>query len=355
MTNFESMSFLNYIRLSKVKMLSILLSVLTFATSAAEIKGKIVIDESWEPVIYLSAINSFDDFSTAAYDFLVYQTSIDSIGYFEMKDLILPEGDRIYRLHICKKNDPVSTIIIGGKDENFIHFIMNNQSVINIHPDSNKPFFQNNIVEGNDANSSFVLLLSLQKELLTPPTLPSKQNREFQKEKIISKYMDVADTSSHTITKLLALHLINESVESPQIELMEKTGKELHISDSSNPYYSTFIDQLKYLRYQADQSIFPYSSWLKWTGLILLLIFITLIVFNQKGRKKESLIALNSNLIQELSVQEKKVFDLIRTGASNKEISTELNIEVSTVKSHVYKIFSRLGVKSRKEIVNREW
>jgi|FLOH01.1.fsa_nt_gi DNA-binding CsgD family transcriptional regulator len=355
MTNFESMSFLNYIRLSKVKILSLLFSVLTFATLAADIKGKIVIDESWEPVIYLSAINSFDDFNTAAYDFLVYQTSIDSLGNFEMKDLILPEGDRIYRLHICKKNDPVSTIIIGGKDENFIHFLMNNQSVIVIHTDGEKPFFQNNIVQGNDANNNLFLLLNLQKELLTPPTLPSKQNREFQKEKIINKYMDVADTSSHTITKLLALHLINESAESPQIELMEKTGQELHISDSSNPYYLKFLDQLKYLRYQSGQSIFPSSSWLKWTGLILLLIFIGLIIFNRKGRKKESMLPVNSNLIQELSVQEKKVFDLIRTGASNKEISSELNIEVSTVKSHVYKIFTRLGIKSRKEIVNKDW
>ncbi len=181
MTNFEIMSFLKFFNLTKVKMLSLLFGVLTFATSASEIKGKIVMDESWEPVIYLSAINSFDDFNTAAYDFLVYQTRIDSLGYFEMKDLILPEGDRIYRLHICKKNDPVSTIIIGGQDENFIHFIMNNQSVINIHPDARKPFFQNIVVEGNDANSILVLLLSLQKELLTPPTLPSKQNREFLK------------------------------------------------------------------------------------------------------------------------------------------------------------------------------
>ena len=58
---------------------------------------------------------------------------------------------------------------------------------------------------------------------------------------------------------------------------------------------------------------------------------------------------------QQLSVQEKKVFDLLKAGSSNKEISDALNIEVSTVKSHVHKIFSRLGVKSRKEIVNGDW
>jgi DNA-binding NarL/FixJ family response regulator len=46
---------------------------------------------------------------------------------------------------------------------------------------------------------------------------------------------------------------------------------------------------------------------------------------------------------------------LLKKGRSNKEIAQELHIEVSTVKSHLNKIYSRLGVKSRKEIVNTEW
>ncbi len=105
MYNFESMSLLVYFRSCKVIILSLLFSVLAFTSYATSINGKVVIDESWEPVIYLSAINSFDDFSTASFDFLVYQTVIDSLGYFEMKDIVLPKGDRIYRLHICKKDD----------------------------------------------------------------------------------------------------------------------------------------------------------------------------------------------------------------------------------------------------------
>jgi len=55
-----------------------------------------------------------------------------------------------------------------------------------------------------------------------------------------------------------------------------------------------------------------------------------------------------------LSNQEKKVFNLLKKGKSNKEISSELHIEVSTVKSHLNKIYSRLGVKSRKEIIDKE-
>jgi DNA-binding NarL/FixJ family response regulator len=39
-------------------------------------------------------------------------------------------------------------------------------------------------------------------------------------------------------------------------------------------------------------------------------------------------------------------------GKSNKEISDELNIGLSTVKSHVNRIYSKLEIKSRKDILN---
>ena len=58
--------------------------------------------------------------------------------------------------------------------------------------------------------------------------------------------------------------------------------------------------------------------------------------------------------IQHLSNQEKRVFNLLQKGKTNKEISSELHIEVSTVKSHLNKIYSRLGVKSRKDIVGKD-
>jgi len=51
-----------------------------------------------------------------------------------------------------------------------------------------------------------------------------------------------------------------------------------------------------------------------------------------------------------LSIQERRVFQLVSEGKSNKEISAELNIGLSTVKSHVHSIYGKLGIKSRKEI-----
>ena len=47
------------------------------------------------------------------------------------------------------------------------------------------------------------------------------------------------------------------------------------------------------------------------------------------------------------SRRETDVFDLLRTGLSNREIGRLLFIEESTVKAHTHRIYDKLGVHSR--------
>jgi len=54
-----------------------------------------------------------------------------------------------------------------------------------------------------------------------------------------------------------------------------------------------------------------------------------------------------SNLMTGLTRREQEIFGLIADGLSNKLISRNLNIEVSTVKNHVHNILVKLDVKSR--------
>jgi len=51
----------------------------------------------------------------------------------------------------------------------------------------------------------------------------------------------------------------------------------------------------------------------------------------------------------ELSLRQKVVFDLILKGKSNKEITAELNIELSTLKTHINQIYKILGIRNRRE------
>ncbi|MGB8706980.1 MAG: response regulator transcription factor [Dehalococcoidia bacterium] len=55
----------------------------------------------------------------------------------------------------------------------------------------------------------------------------------------------------------------------------------------------------------------------------------------------------------ELSERELEVLCLMAKGAANKEISAELNIAQSTVKTHIANIFQKLGVNDRTEAVTQ--
>jgi ATP/maltotriose-dependent transcriptional regulator MalT len=56
------------------------------------------------------------------------------------------------------------------------------------------------------------------------------------------------------------------------------------------------------------------------------------------------------NKLDKLSEKQKQVFDLILIGKSNKEIMNELCIELSTLKTHINKIYKTLEITSRKQV-----
>ncbi len=53
-----------------------------------------------------------------------------------------------------------------------------------------------------------------------------------------------------------------------------------------------------------------------------------------------------------ISKREKEIIQLILKGKSNKEIEDILFISLATVKNHIYKIYKKMGIKSRMELIN---
>jgi DNA-binding NarL/FixJ family response regulator len=58
-------------------------------------------------------------------------------------------------------------------------------------------------------------------------------------------------------------------------------------------------------------------------------------------------LAVNDDRRLLLTPRERDVYELLRTGLSNKEIGRLLFIEESTVKAHTHRIYDKLGVRSR--------
>ena len=61
----------------------------------------------------------------------------------------------------------------------------------------------------------------------------------------------------------------------------------------------------------------------------------------------------SKGLVKPLSKREQEVLQLLAHGTSNEEIAQELLIVVDTVKRHISRIFSKLGVQNREQAVKR--
>ena len=161
--------------------------------------------------------------------------------------------------------------------------------------------------------------------------------RELMEKALDEKLRQFADTCSFPLVALYALY---------------KSDFESNIAENPN-FYSRFLDKWKdekspYFEefsknIPAENKNHNYSVLFGFIGL-LLGATLTFFILKRKPQKSEP--------AEILTIQEWKIFLMIQSGKSNKEISNELNIEISTVKSHVNNLYSKLKINSRKEILN---
>ena len=311
----------------------------TLHANAAEIRGKITLLDGWKPVIYLSQLNSFDDLNTASYHLLIAEADIDEKGNFYFDSLNIPEHDLLYRLHICKNEDPISTIIIGGQEQNHLHLLFNNSSQIMVDITS---FHEFNI-SGHPGNAKLQELFDLKSQINAPLNISSDQNRKLHKDHIKDEFIRIVEEAQSDVNKLLGMYFLQKSFSVDEYDrLFETLPEQLTDGGDTSPYYDAFIEQVQFYKFSKQDNDLSTKSSIPWYYWLLIPIglFVSYYLINNK---KNSTPNDPSSI---LSIQEKKVYELLCNGKSNKEISTELHIEVSTVKSHVYKIFSKLGVKS---------
>lgn len=298
------------------------------------LKGKIKIDSTWSSKIYLSYIPTFEDIYSMSADMIIANADINSEGYFEFNLDYLPEEDKLYRLHIVKKTDHKSSLIIGGKHENFLLLIAHKNSVIELEANTLIPPFKKVRFIKNHTNIAFQNIKDIIYEKDSLTSLSNAYKRKFLNDNLKRDLLKIADTSSNALVSLYAIYKSDFEVDFAKNKAFYDSFSQKW-KGIKNPYFENF--NAKVVEKQSDNFYFEFLI-----GVFCLLL----------GFFFGKYISVRKNTIQKLSVQERKIYKALRKGASNKDISEEFSISISTAKSHVSSILSKMNVKSRKELMN---
>lgn len=295
--------------------------------------GTLLLDSTWDRNIYLSYIETFEEKFAVSNNMIIANSKVDSLGKFTISLHELPFGWSLLRLHVVKKGVPPASLVIGSKDENYCFIIANRHSEIELHNSSGKQIFENVSISGAPYMNTFEHITQLSDYPNSFNYDNTLVEKEFVEEVISEKLKSIADTCTNPLVSLYALYQTDFQEDYQRDPAYYKA----YLSkwrETDSPYFYSFSRQL------------PISEKPKWYILLLFLliaVFVSVAIFVRERKRRK---------INSLSIQERKIFELLQKGASNQEISDEYNIELSTVKSHISSIFSKLHIKSRKEAIN---
>lgn len=317
----------------------VLVSFTQNSNSQAGIKAQLILDTAiWNPVAYLSLIQDFEAMNTMSYEMITDKAIIDDSGRFSFDTKYFPDGDNLFRIHISKKTDPPASLIIGGNDENHFFVVANKNSQIIIKDSSSIEFIKDIKIEGYYPNQMFRQINEIAGYLDMTSFNGSLIKSELIRNAIYEKLRQYADTCSNPLVSLYALYKSQFEKNYPVNQQFYKNFLTKWKQERST-YFTEFRKRIP----SAGNSKVTLLLFLG--GLFFIIGFLVGLAVIKLSKKKQ-------NVLKDLSVQERKIFTLIMEGKSNKEISEVLKISLSTVKSHVNSIYTKLDINSRKDVLN---
>ncbi len=301
--------------------------------------GKLVVDTTiWTPTVYISFIPDFENMYRISNEMIIDKAEISDSGSFVFNTKYLPDDDVLLRFHLSKKGDLPASLIIGGKDENHFFVIANRTSIIKIKSTSNFGFPRDINLQGYSPNQTIQQINKIAIYLDTADLNGPIIKTEFIRNAIFEKLRSIADTCANPLVALYALY-------------KSKFDRNYSVNQQ---FYKNFLAKWRHEKstyFTEFRKKIPYSR-SEGFGLLIFACFLSLAVGYMACLTYIKVLKKKRNLIENLSVQERKIFALLLEGKSNKEISENLMIGLSTVKSHVNNIYSKLDVKSRKDVLN---
>lgn len=343
----------------KIILIFPLLLSLNNLQAAYRIEGRVNLTEQWQPKIFMAAVEKLSDYYRASPDLIVSIADVNANGEFVLEGDNLPAEARFYRLYMMKRfnDDYDACFYIGGDDHNYIHVIMDNHTELKLEATSSPGApFEDYRVTGNRENELMKNLTTLVYPSFYFYQIKFPTELRFSEKKLHSDLKNFADTCKSTLVALAAVnhtdfdeHYVKD--ETFYKAFAERLSREMPNADYTNNY-------LRKLRYYSDEVVEVLPVWAAWlmgfmTMLVIALAFMLYSLKQKLNRLNASEIIRPVPVEGRLTKKEKEILDLILADKSNKEIAATLFIELSTVKTHINKIYSKLEVKSRKELLEK--
>lgn len=292
--------------------------------------------DTWEKQVYLSQI-SLDENTNSHQSKTIASTPITEDGFFAFDKALFTSNDHIYKVYI----NPKKQHRLLQQIKNFKLFILSKKDTLFFK--KGKGLFADHVTS-NKADLEWQKLKKFESQYES--SIAQLDTSKY----LLETKGYVKDSLQILLVKLISIKNLNDK------NLLEKD------IEANSKYYLDLLAELKSsdlkpsdYAYLENKLILLTQATIErkyFTSLVLngvaFLIIITLGVFYFKYRKKSK-----TNLALTLSKQENTVKNLIVEGKSNKEIANELFISLSTVKTHITNIYSKLNISSRKELLRK--
>lgn len=322
------------------------------------IEGRVNYTPDWQNQIFLAAIEDMDGYFRANPDLIVDAAIIDQDGNFRMEGNMLPDEKRFYRLYLMKEvNSEFDVCLyVGGEDHNFVHLIMDNDSQVRIHADSTDraPFGHFDLVGDKDNQ----LMKSLS-DLVYPSyyynQIKFPSELRFTEDRLTKDLFSFADSTSSSLVSLAAT--INTDITQyyddykPHYLAVKKRLKESQVTASYIADYQRKLDYFDIDEIKNSRSLYMGLSAV--LGLLSLALLAAMFRLRKKAGSLDGVQVATTTVIPELELTKKEttILQKIIAGKSNKEIADEEFIALSTVKTHINKLYGKMSVKNRKEAI----
>lgn len=309
---------------------------------------------------YLTVVDEYQKSDLFITEKIIQECQIDSLNRFTFSGDFLAAKNMLYKIYVDTCNDDVSDykhLLSHCETSQSILFIANNTDSIHFPLNGLSQLFCD-IENSSKQNTAVLELNQLQEQLLANlQSSKSDAQRTVIYKNCFQKLQEFSTTFNDPLVELYAFHLYaNETSFCRPFYLNDLKHNAYYInlldriSDTypNSEYAAQLENDLNKDNYtllkekNASTSIFIYLI----GGLLVISLLINFILIRRQQTPKETTLDYKDVL----TPQEQNIFELMRDKHSNKNIAEQLFISVSTVKTHINNIYSKLNISSRKEV-----